>query len=397
MRGHIRKRGRSWAVVVYLGKNDHGKDRYRWYSHPTKRDAEAHLTGLLMQVNGGAGVPTSRLTTSAFLALWLRDYAKGRIRATSYSAYERAVRVHIVPDLGAIPIARLTALAIEGWIARMGRKTYLPPTKNGTAPMPRHLSAATVHQAYRTLRAALGRAVGWGMIARNPFVGVTAPRLPRKPMHLWDEEQIRLFLAEARRTSPCAGLYLAAILTGMRRGELLALRWEDIDLALRRASVQRTLHRAKDGVTFADVKTPCSRRAVALPEVLVLELRRIKEAQAARREALGALYAPHGLVFCQPNGQPLHAHNVTQRDFRKVIMRAGVPRIRFHDLRHCCATLLLRYGVHARVTQEMLGHANIGTTMNTYSHVMAPALVEASTLLAERLLGDSHLQAFAKR
>ncbi len=109
-----------------------------------------------------------------------------------------------------------------------------------------------------------------------------------------------------------------------------------------------------------------------MPEVLVRELERIKEAQAARRRILGKACAPHDLVFCQPNGRPLHAHNVTMRDFRRVIKNAGVPRIRFHELRHCCATLLLRYGVHAPVTQEILGHANIGTTMNTCSHVLAP-------------------------
>jgi len=128
----------------------------------------------------------------------------------------------------------------------------------------------------------------------------------------------------------------------------------------------------------------------------VRELERIKEEQTAVRRMLGKAYAPHDLVFSQPNGQPLHAHNLTMRDFRRVMKRAGVPRIRFHDLRHCCATLLLRYGVHAKVTQELLGHASIQTTMGTYSHVLAPTMSEASSLLADRLLGDAgisrHLQ-----
>jgi len=156
-----------------------------------------------------------------------------------------------------------------------------------------------------------------------------------------------------------------------------------------------TRSRVSQKETFADVKASRSRRPVPMPEVLVRELERIKAEQAVHRRALGKAYAPYDLVFCQPNGQPLHAHNVTQRDFRRVLKNAGLPRIRFHDLRYCCATLLLRYGVHARVTQEILGHANIGTTMNTYSHVLASSATEASSLLAERLLGTGisrHLQ-----
>jgi len=395
MRGHVRRRGKSWAAVIYLGKNADGKDTYRWYTHPTRRDAEAHLTTLLAQLQGGTGVPTSRMTTGALLSMWLHDYAKGRVRATTYVAYDTVVRVHLAPDLGAIPLLRLTAPAIEGWLTRMGQKTYVPPAKKGTMPVPRPLSASTVHQAFRTLRAALRQAVAWGIIVRNPLAGVKAPRLPVRPMRVWDEEQARLFLAEARRSSPHAGLYLAAVVTGMRRGELLALRWQDVDVVLSRLSVQRTLQRGKAGVVFADVKTPRSRRIVPMPQVLVRELERIREAQAASRRVLGKAYAPHDLVFCQPNGQPLHAHNLTMRDFRRVIKRAGVPRVRFHDLRHCCATLLLRYGVHARVAQELLGHASIGTTMNTYSHVLAPTMTEASSLLADRLLGTGisrHLQ-----
>ena len=221
------------------------------------------------------------MTTGAFLSMWLHDYAKGRVRATSYVAYDTAVRVHLVPDLGAIPLLRLTAPAIEGWLTRMAQKTYLPPAKKGTTPVPRPLSVSSVHQAFRTLRAALRQAVAWGIIVRNPLAGVKAPRLSVRPMRVWDEEQTRLFLAEARRSSPHAGLYLAAVLTGMRRGELLALRWQDVDLVLSRLSVQRTLQRGKGGVVFADVKTSRSRRVVPMPEVLVRELQRIGEVQAA--------------------------------------------------------------------------------------------------------------------
>jgi len=290
---------------------------------------------------------------------------------------------------------RLTAPAIEGWLTRMAQKTYRPPAKKGKTATPRPLSSATIHQAYRTLRAALRQAVAWGMIARSPLAGVKPPRLAVRPMRVWDEEQIRLFLAESKRSSVYYPLYLAAILTGMRQGELLALRWQDVDWTFGRVSVQRTLQRGKDGVTFADVKTSRSRRIIPLPEILVHELERIKEEQVDHRRLLGKAYANQDLVFCQANGKPFNSHNLTQRDLRRTMKRAKVSRITFHDLRHCCATMLLRFGVHARIAQELLGHANIGTTMNTYSHVLAPTMTEASSLLADRLLGSGisrHLQ-----
>jgi integrase len=206
-------------------------------------------------------------------------------------------------------------------------------------------------------------------------------------MRVWDEEQARLFLAEARRSSPHYPLYLTAVLTGMRQGELLGLRWQDVDLTLGVAHIRQTFCRIAGRMMFKEPKSPRSRRAVALPELVVDALRDVRDAQRRAKNVMGDAYEDRDLVFCQPNGKPLHGHNVARRDFRRIIARAKLPRIRFHDLRHCHATLLLRYGTNPKIVQERLGHSAIGVTMDTYSHVLPGMQAEAAQVVAERLLG----------
>ena len=268
---------------------------------------------------------------------------------------------------------RITAPAIHAWLARMQQK---------------NLSPATAHQAFRVLREALRQAVTWGMLPQSPVSMVRAPRVPTKEMNVWDEEQIRLFLAEAKRSSACYPLYLMAILTGMRQGELLALRWQDVDWTYGRASVRQTLVRVKGQTLFREPKSPRSRRTITLPAVVLEALRTVKADQDDIRRLLGTEYADHSLVFCQPNGRPLHAHNLVQRDFRRVVRLAGLPRIRLHDLRHTHATLLLREGVHPKVVQERLGHSQISTTLDTYSHVLPGMQEDAGRDLAARICRD---------
>lgn len=208
-------------------------------------------------------------------------------------------------------------------------------------------------------------------------------------MQVWDEEQARLFLAEAKRSSSYYALYLTAILTGMRQGELLGLRWVDIDWTFARVSINHTLARVHRQVEFREPKSRRSRRTVSLPQVLMEALKGLKTVQEEYKCQQDSGYEDHNLVFSQFNGRPLHSHNVTQRDFRRVIRNAGLPRIRFHDLRHCCATLLLRQGVHPKVVGEQLGHASVGVTLDVYSHVLPGMQEDATRALAARLVGDA--------
>jgi integrase len=173
----------------------------------------------------------------------------------------------------------------------------------------------------------------------------------------------------------------------MRQGELLGLRWSDIDFLHGTGSIQQTMYRLGGTILFKEPKTARARRSVALPAALIAALRDHRESQAGMRRVLGSEYEDHDLVFCQPNGKPLHAHNIVQRDFRQVIYRAGLPRIRFHDLRHTHATHLLRAGVHPKVVQERLGHSTPAFTLAVYSHVLPGMQEEAARALSSRLLG----------
>ena len=373
MRGHIRKRGNRWAAVIYAGRNSQtGSHKYRWFTHATKRDAEAHLVQLQAQMHAGGALPPARLRVGDYLEQWLRDYAAGQVAATTRRSYQDTVRLHLAPALGHLPLLRLSAPAVQGYL---------------TQKLQEGLSATTVRYHAAILGEALRRAVRWGLLARNPMEFVDLPRRARREMRVLDEEQVRLFLGEAKKSSPHYPLYLAAVTTGMRQGELLGLRLRDLDFVLGAATIQQTLYRLGREQLFRQPKTTTSRRTIPLPAALLDELRRLHDVQASAKRSLGPAYEDRDLVFCQPNGKPLHAHNITQRDFRQVLARAGLPRIRFHDLRHCHATHLLRAGVNAKVVQERLGHHSAAFTLATYVHALPGMQEEAVRLLAARLLG----------
>jgi integrase len=218
---------------------------------------------------------------------------------------------------------------------------------------------------------------------------VDPPRRVNAEMRVLDEEQVRLLLAEAKRSSPHYALYLMAILTGMRQGELMGLRWRDVDLVLGVAAIQQTFYQMGKLLLFKEPKTPRARRNVTLPKVLIEELRRVREQQAGYRTLFGSEHQDHDLIFCQPNGKPLRANNIVRRDFKRVLKRAGLPQIRFHDLRHCHATLLLRQGVHPKVVQERLGHSTPAFTLQVYSHVLPGMQEEATRALEARLFNGN--------
>ena len=373
MRGQIRKRGSSWCVVLYLGRRPQtGKKAYKWMTYPTRREAEAALPKLLAQMGAGSTLPSPRLTVGLFLEQWLRGYVEGLPSPVTRRNYRDIIRVHLLPALGHVPLMRLSPQTVQMYVSQ----------KLGQGQ-----SATSVQCHFAVLREALGHAVRWGLLARNPTDLVDPPRRRQRGMHVWDEEQVRLFLAEARRSSAYYCLYLTAILTGMRQGELFGLRWSDIDFVLGTASIQQTIYRLGSTILFKEPKTARGRRSVALPAPLIDALREHRKHQAEIQRILGTEYQDFGLVFCQPNGKPLHAHNIAQRDFRQVIKRAGLPRIRFHDLRHTHATHLLRAGVHPKVVQERLGHSTPAFTLAVYSHVLPGMQEEAAKTLTARLLG----------
>jgi integrase len=308
-----------------------------------------------------------------YLEQWLRDYAVGSVAPTTLSSYEMIIRVHLRQAMEHVPITRITPQAIQSYL---------------TQKQAQGLSSTTIRHHYNVLNEALKHAVRWGLLARNPTDMIDPPRRRTQEMRYWDEEQVRLFLVEAKRSSRFYPLYLTAVLTGMRQGELLALTWKTIDLTMGTASVQRTQYRLGRRLLVKHPKSAKSRRVVALPDVLTDELRRLRDQRRKEQELVGDDHEDQGLVFCQLNGKPLHANNIVRRDFRKIIERARLPRIRFHDLRHSHATHLLHQGVNPKIVQERLGHSSPAFTLAVYSHVVPGMQEQAARRLAERLLGS---------
>lgn len=374
MRGHIRKRGSSWAVVLSLGRDPTtGRKRQKWYTHRTQRDAQAHLAQLLVQVQAGAGMPPSRLLLKDYLEQWLRDDVAGRLAPTTESIYASAVGRHLVPRLGHVPISRLSAPAIQGHLNTM---------------LADGLSPATVHQVCRSLNTALNTAVAWGLLIRNPCAQVKRPRVDQRTPTIWDEEQLRLFFAEAKRSSPCYRLYLFLLLTGVRPGEALALRWSSVDLGTGTVTIREKFYRLGGRQVWGPTKTH-RQHAVSIPPVLVGELRRHGEEQRTQQARRGEEYEDAGLVFCQPNGNPLHERNIYRRDFQRLARRAGLPPIRLYDLRHCNATHLADLGTPVHITQRRLGHRNATTALRYYTHVIPSSERAAADRLADHLLGQN--------
>ena len=234
--------------------------------------------------------------------------------------------------------------------------------------------------------ALLARSLRWGMISRNACTAVVRPRVLRHPMRVFTPAQVVTFL-DAARGDRFEALYVLAVTTGLRQGELFGLQWDDIDPGHGALQVRHQLRELNGRLWLAPPKTATARRKVHLPAFAVAALR----AHRARMLAEGH---PHGLVFCDTDGQPHRKSNVLRRSFVPVLERAGLPRIRFHDLRHTAATLLLQQGVHPKVVQEMLGHSQISLTLDTYSHVL-PSLGEDAARRLDTLLGPPSGEAAA--
>jgi integrase len=299
---------------------------------------------------------------------WLTDAVQDTVRQRTYERYEQIARVHIKPALGRLKLKSLTTTHVRG--------LYREKLDAGLAPR-------TVQYIHTTLHKALKDAVADGLIPRNVAKGIKAPRPRKQEINALSADQAHSFLSAARGDR-FEALYVVALHCGLREGELLGLRWEDVDLAAGTLSVRRTLSQARIGHMFEAPKNGKGRN-VRLTSGAVEALKRHRAAQNGQRIRLGSLWQDHGLVFPSQRGTTMHASNLTARSFKPLLKRAGLPDIRLHDLRHTCATLLLSEGVHPKFVQELLGHANVGITLDTYSHVL-PSMGDQTVTAMERVL-----------
>jgi integrase len=319
----------------------------------TRAEVAEKLTKAMADRDGGLTFDTGKQTVGEYLQRWLADSVRDTVRQRTYEGYVHIVERHIVPTLGRVKLKSLTLAHI--------RALYREKLDSG-------LSARTVQYVHTTLNKALKQAVADGLIPRNPAASVKAPRPRRSEIKPLDREQVRA-LFEAASSHRLEALYVVAVSAGLREGELLALRWEDVDLEAGTLQVRRVLSEARSGRIFEAPKSGKGRN-IRLTRKAIAALRAHRKRQLEERMARAGLWQEQGLVFPSSVGTPLSARNL-QRHFKTLLERAGLPRsFRFHDLRHTCATLLLRQGVHAKYVQELLGHADISLTLNVYSHVL---------------------------
>ncbi len=280
-------------------------------------------------------------------------------------------RIYIVPALGRIPLGKLSPQNVEAFLNDQ-RKAGLSPR--------------TVQYLHATLRRALGRALKWSLVPRNVATLVDAPSTRRKEVEPLTPEEARVLL-DAIKGERMEALYSVALAVGLRKGEALGLRWADVDLDAGTIAVRRSLQRAGGRLQFVEPKSTRSRRTVALPNAAITALRTHRARQLQERLFAGPKWQEQGLVFTTTIGTPLEPRNVT-RHFHRTLTRTGLPPKRFHDLRHTCASLLLAQGVHPRVVMEILGHSQIGLTMDTYSHVIPALQREAAGQMDAVLMGE---------
>ena len=378
MKGTIIRRSKgSWTLVFDVGRDRRGKRKQKWKAiRGTKADAERELRRLLRSLDTGEYVEPTKLSVAEYLERWLADYAKPNTAATTFDRYSEIVKLHLVPALGTVPLVKLQPLQIQ--------RSYTEALETGRRNGAGGLSAQTVLHHHRLLREALGQAVKWRLLARNPTDAVEPPRPERHQIKTLTEDETAKLLERTKATY----LYLPiliAVTTGMRRGEVLGLRWSDLDLDAGMASVRQTLEATKDGLIFKQPKTARSRRRVSLLPMTVQALRAHRTEQKKARLALGPVYEDHGLVCARADGRPINPRQLS-KDFLSLLRCSdGLPRIRFHDLRHTHATQLLRQGVHPKIVSERLGHATIAITLDTYSHVM-PGMQEDAALRLDAAL-----------
>lgn len=337
----------------------------------TRKEVQDKLRVAKRALEDGLDVGTKDQSVAKYLEHWLEEIAKPGIRPGTYRSYELHVRLHIIPSIGHIKLSKLTPQDVQNLLNAKAR--------SGLSPRSVQLTRAT-------LRRALSYAVKWSMVPRNVASLVDPPTVTKKPVEPLSASQVRVFLSHSKddRLGP---LFHVAIASGLRQGALFGLEWEDVDFDAGTLRVRHALQRIDGVPSLVETKTVRSRRTIPLPASALHALRIQQDRQRFERQVAGSRWRESNFVFTSTVGTSLESRNVTHR-FQQLIEAAGLPRQRFHDLRHCCASLMLLQGVSARTVMETLGHSQIALTMNTYAHI-APELQRDAADRLDELLTES--------
>lgn len=356
--GHLRKRVSkktgevSWQVTVEGEKDPLTGERQRAYKtvRGTKKQAEAVKRKMIDEMENGGITKASTMKLGDWMLQWLALYLPN-IEATTRAGYKDRIEKRIIPILGSIPLKSLNTAHIQGWVNGL--------KKEGLAPK-------TVKNAYLNLKAALDKAVVLKMLPYNPCVGVELPKLQKYRGDIYDKAEMENLLKVAEGTDMYLIAFLA-VMVGFRRGELVALRWDDVDLKKGIIHVRHNMVIADGEKITKAPKSSAGVRDISIGPKVVSELRKARTEYLKNKLTHGRSFKDSGLVICKPDGTGYRPDSITQK-WERFIQQNGLKPIRFHDLRHSCATAMIEAGVDPKTVQQRLGHADISVTMNIYAH-----------------------------
>ena len=378
-RGHVYKRGDSWTYVLDISLPGQRRRQKSKGGYRTKREALAGLNEAQGALQRGLYVEPSKLSVKTFLLEHWLPAIESSLRHSTLQGYRSAITNYVLPRMGDTRLQALTPdqlNAFYGELLRSGRKDG----KTGLSPK-------TVHNVHVMLHKSLHDAVRWSYLPRNVAAYSDPPKQTSsgKAMRTWTPDELRSFLEYVSDDPLYAGWVLSAN-TGMRRGEVLGVRWQDIDFDRRRLSIRQTIISIDYRVEIGEPKTARGRRSVALDSGTITALRAHRVKQNQLKLMLGEAWQDNDLVFCRDDGSPVHPDRFTQM-FDKHVRDSGLPRIRLHDLRHTHASLALAAGIHPKVISERLGHSTVAFTMDVYSHAIPSMEAEAAETIANLVRG----------
>lgn len=361
-----REKVKKFEARITIGYDKDGKQKQLSKYFKTKEEAKDWLNEVRHQQRHGTYIEPNKITVGEWVTQWLDEYIKNHVRPKTWSGYKNTAQLHIIPEIGNIPLLQLQTSHLQ--------RLYNAKFKNGRADGKGGLSSRTVHMIHQVINGALKQAAKEKLIPSNVSEAVRLPQLRYKEKQPLTPEGVQKFLETAKESR----LYAAFLLdlgTGLRRGELLALRWGDIDIKKGILQVKQSLCRikvengpTKTALAFQEPKTEKSKRTVSIPDEALKELKAHKARQNEDKLFHGPGYQDNNLVFTTPDGRPLDPDNFAKR-YGKILENAGLQHIAFHNVRHTYATMLLEAGEHPKVVQELLGHTKISTTLDIYSHV----------------------------
>ncbi|WP_144223640.1 tyrosine-type recombinase/integrase [Mesorhizobium amorphae] len=370
MKGHVRERSPGkWAIVIDL-YDEQGNRRRKWHTFHTtsKRKAEEECARLITQMTSGNYVEPTKQTAAEFFDEWL-DFIKPSVAPKTHERYAEILQKGVAPLLGDVVLAKLKTDKIDAAFS----KALTSGRRDGAGG----LSPRTVHHMRRVLIKALNQAVTWERLTKNPALATTPPKIERKKMLAYDAEQTAILIGAMRPTRMFIPMLLA-VMCGMRRGEILALRWRNVELGdnLRQIAIVESAEQTKEGVRYKEPKSGRA-RTVSLSKTVVAELKAHRARQAEEQLRLGLRPDGDSFVVAQVDGNPIQPRSLTH-EWIRLVGKTELPRIRFHDLRHTHASQMLAAGVHPKIASERLGHSTIGITLDLYSHVMPGMQADAA-------------------